>query len=74
MWNKTWDLRVSSLFDSFTKQAQTVISSHVFITPKIFQYKPYPYQINVWSLVIILYYMRTLKVPFLGRSLEEITK
>ena len=42
------------------------------MAPELVKHKPYDYKIDVWAVGVIMYYLSSLKLPFLGENLSKL--
>lgn len=64
------DLGISKVLDGTMDFAQTCIGTPYYMSPEIFQNKPYSYKSDVWALGCVLYEMTTLNHAFDANSLN----
>ena len=69
---KLGDLNVSKIAKLGIAQTQT--GTPYYISPEIWEEKPYDYKCDIWSVGCIIYEMCTLHPPFRGTSLSELYK
>ena len=69
---KLGDLNVSKIAKLGIAQTQT--GTPYYISPEIWEEKPYDYKCDIWSVGCIIYEMCTLHPPFRGTSLHELYK
>ena len=69
---KLGDLNVSKIAKLGIAQTQT--GTPYYISPEIWEEKPYDYKCDIWSVGCIIYEMCTLRPPFRGTSLSELYK
>ena len=67
---KLGDLNVSKIAKMGIAQTQT--GTPYYISPEIWEEKPYDYKCDIWSVGCIIYEMCTLRPPFRGTSLKEL--
>ena len=67
---KLGDLNVSKIAKLGIAQTQT--GTPYYISPEIWEEKPYDYKCDIWSVGCIIYEMCTLRPPFRGTSLKEL--
>ena len=48
------------------------VGTPLFLAPELVKHKPYDYKIDIWAVGIIMYYLSTLKLPFLGENLSKL--
>lgn len=66
------DLGISKVLDGTKDFAQTMIGTPYYMSPEIFDNKPYSYKSDVWALGCVLYELTTLNKPFDGKSLHSL--
>ncbi len=54
--------------------AQTQIGTPYYLAPEIWENKSYDYKCDIFSLGIVTYEMIALKLPFNGKSIQELSK
>ncbi len=64
------DLGISKVLDGTMDFAQTCIGTPYYMSPEIFQNKPYSYKSDVWALGCVLYEMTTLNHAFDANSIN----
>ena len=69
---KLGDLNVSKIAKLGIAQTQT--GTPYYISPEVWEEKPYDYKCDIWSVGCIIYEMCTLRPPFRGTSLKELYK
>ena len=67
---KLGDLNVSKIAKLGIAQTQT--GTPYYISPEVWEEKPYDYKCDIWSVGCIIYEMCTLRPPFRGTSLKEL--
>ena len=67
---KLGDLNVSKIAKLGIAQTQT--GTPYYISPEVWEEKPYDYKCDIWSVGCIIYEMCTLRPPFRGTSLTEL--
>mmetsp|Transcript_4072 Transcript_4072/g.6301 ORF Transcript_4072/g.6301 Transcript_4072/m.6301 type:complete len:714 (+) Transcript_4072:125-2266(+) len=67
---KLGDFGVSRVLDGTMDMAKTVIGTPYYMSPELFQNKPYSYKSDVWALGCVLYEMTTLKHAFDARDMN----
>ena len=67
---KIGDLNVSKL--SKKNYARTKAGTPIYISPEIWDEKPYDYKCDIWSLGCIIYELCTLFPPFIGSDINEL--
>ena len=48
------------------------VGTPLFLAPELVKHKSYDYKIDVWAIGIIMYYLSSLKLPFLGENLSKL--
>ena len=71
---KLGDFGVSSVLNSHRSRAKTMCGTPHYIAPEIFSGETYKYEADIWSLGVLLYELCCLKLPFNGRSPQEIAR
>lgn len=76
---KIGDLGVSRIVTSNDYEKNTVsikndarVGTPLFLAPELVKQKPYDFKIDIWAVGIIMYYLSTLKLPFLGENLSKL--
>ena len=68
------DLGISKVLEGTMDFAQTCIGTPYYMSPEIFQNKPYSYKSDVWALGCVLYEMTTLSHAFDEKSLNGLAQ
>ena len=68
------DLGISKVLEGTMDFAQTCIGTPYYMSPEIFQNKPYSYKSDVWALGCVLYEMTTLNHAFDEKSLNGLAQ
>jgi serine/threonine protein kinase len=68
------DLGISKVLEGTMDFAQTCIGTPYYMSPEIFQNKPYSYKSDVWALGCVLYEMTTLNHAFDANSLNGLAQ
>lgn len=74
-WNyrvKIADFGVSKIFPSTDHNTPLTDGTPLYMAPELFHNYPYNYKSDVWSLGVIFYELATLKLPFVGRDINEL--
>lgn len=71
---KLGDFGASKVLEATNAQARTRTGTHEYMSPEIFQLKPYGSACDVWSLGVVLYQMLALDLPFPEPGLHELLK
>ncbi|KAA6377657.1 MAG: putative G2-specific protein kinase nimA [Streblomastix strix] len=71
---KVGDLGVAKLLTNSEPLARTSIGTPYYISPEIWNHKPYGPKSDVWSLGCVLYELCTLQRPFEGFSMSALSK
>lgn len=58
------DFGVCKVMESKQDLARTMTGTPYYLSPEVFQNKPYSFKSDIWAIGCILYEMATLKVPF----------
>ncbi len=70
---KLADLNISKITQS-DNLAKTKIGTPYYMSPEIWNNRPYNYQCDIWALGCLVYELACFKVPFTGKSIEELEK
>ena len=70
---KLGDFGIAKCLDTTLSQAKTFIGTPYYLSPEIVQNKPYSFKSDVWSIGVLLYEMCTLKMPFDGNSIADLS-
>ena len=68
------DLGISKVLDGTVDLAKTCIGTPYYMSPEIFQNKPYGYKADIWALGCVLYEMTTLNHAFDANSLNGLAQ
>ena len=71
---KLGDFGISKILEGSKARASTVIGTPFYISPEMVKGEKYDEKTDLWSLGVLLYEMCALKYPFIGKSVEELTK
>lgn len=69
---KIADFGVSKIFPGTDHHAALTDGTPLYMAPELFHNYPYNYKSDVWSLGVIFYELATLKLPFVGRDINEL--
>lgn len=67
------DFGVCKVMDSKQDLARTMTGTPYYLSPEVFQLKPYSFKSDIWALGCIFYEMATLKVPFDAQDLRSLS-
>ena len=71
---KLGDFGISKILEGSKSRASTTIGTPFYISPEMVKGEKYNEKTDLWSLGVLLYEMCALKYPFIGKSIEELTK
>ena len=71
---KIADFGVSKIFPTTDHNTPLTDGTPLYMAPELFHNFPYNYKSDVWSLGVIFYELATLRLPFVGKDLEELYK
>ena len=61
---KLGDFGIAKIMDSTTEYAKTCIGTPYYLSPEVWENKPYTAKSDIWALGCVLYELATLKHPF----------
>ena len=70
---KLGDFGIAKRFQNTMDKAKTMVGTPYYLSPEIFENKPYDSKSDIWSLGILLYEMMALKMPFIANSLPMLS-
>ncbi|OMJ88256.1 hypothetical protein SteCoe_9841 [Stentor coeruleus] len=70
---KLGDFGISKVLTSTMDKARTMIGTPYYLSPEIVEGRPYSFKSDVWSLGVLLYELCTLKPPFDGNSIRQLS-
>lgn len=56
------------------RMARTCVGTPIYMSPQVLKQKPYTSKSDVWSLGVMYYELLFEKVPYIGKSEDEIFK
>ena len=65
---KLGDFGIAKGFQNTIDKAKTFVGTPYYLSPEIFENKPYDSKSDIWSLGVLLYEMMTFKMPFSASS------
>lgn len=69
---KIADLGISKNLGNTVEMARTCCGTPLFMAPEIIQMNRYDYKCDIWALGVILYLMKTFKLPYDDESSEKL--
>ncbi len=70
---KLGDFGIAKCLDTTLQQAKTFIGTPYYLSPEMVQNLPYSFKSDVWSMGVLLYEMCSLKMPFDGLSIADLS-
>lgn len=70
---KLGDFGISKVLTSTIDKARTMVGTPYYLSPEIVEGRPYSFKSDVWSLGVLLYELCTLKPPFDGISIRQLS-
>eukprot|EP01044_Picomonas_judraskeda_P009936 COSAG03_NODE_1247_length_4481_cov_10.407255_4_plen_332_part_00 len=71
---KLGDFGISKVLEATCEMAKTRVGTPYYLSPEICLGKRYDHKSDVWSLGVLLYELTTLRYPFTGKSMGELTR
>ena len=71
---KLGDFGVSKVLDGTAMLAQTTIGTPYYLSPEIFEDKPYGHKSDMWALGVVLYEVLTLRLPFEAKHMPGLMR
>ena len=70
---KLGDFGIAKGLQNTMDKAKTMVGTPYYLSPEIFENKPYDSKSDIWSLGVLLYEMMALKMPFYASSLPMLS-
>jgi NIMA (never in mitosis gene a)-related kinase 1/4/5 len=70
---KLGDFGISKVLSNTVEKARTMVGTPYYLSPEIVENRPYSFKSDVWSLGVLLYELCTLKPPFDGTSIRQLS-
>ncbi|XP_071083375.1 uncharacterized protein [Haliotis cracherodii] len=71
---KIGDLGIAKQLDFTLAQADTFLGTPLYMSPEIFQFQPYSYKADIWSMGCCVYEMMTLRFAFESPSQQKMVQ
>lgn len=71
---KVGDFGISKVLEATCEMARTKVGTPYYLSPEICLGKRYDHKSDVWSLGVLLYELTTLRYPFTGTSMGELSR
>ena len=71
---KVGDFGISKVLEATCEMARTKVGTPYYLSPEICLGRRYDHKSDVWSLGVLLYELTTLRHPFTGTSMGELTR
>ncbi|XP_046577023.1 serine/threonine-protein kinase 26-like [Haliotis rubra] len=71
---KIGDLGIAKQLDFTLAQADTFLGTPLYMSPEIFQFQPYSYKADIWSMGCCVYEMMTLRLAFESPSQQKMVQ
>ncbi|CAC5395201.1 NEK1_4_5 [Mytilus coruscus] len=69
---KLGDLGIAKVLDRRNSKAVTMCGTPSYMSPEIFQFKPYDTKSDIWALGVVVYEMTTLEKPFDAMFMQQL--
>jgi NIMA (never in mitosis gene a)-related kinase len=70
---KLGDFGISKVLTNTIDKARTMVGTPYYLSPEIVEGRPYSFKSDVWSLGVLLYELCTLRPPFDGTSIRQLS-
>lgn len=71
---KVGDFGISKVLEATCEMARTKVGTPYYLSPEICLGRRYDHKSDIWSLGVLLYELTTLRYPFTGTSMGELTR
>ena len=71
---KIGDFGISKVMENTMQMAKTKVGTPYYLSPEICKGKLYDHKSDIWSLGVVLYELTTLKHPFTGNSMGDLSR
>lgn len=71
---KIGDFGISKVLEATCEMARTKVGTPYYLSPEICLGRRYDHKSDIWSLGVLLYELTTLRYPFTGSSMGELTR
>jgi NIMA (never in mitosis gene a)-related kinase len=69
---KLGDFGISKVLEKTLDQAETMVGTPYYMSPEMYENKPYTHKSDIWALGCILYELCTLKRAFEGSNIMSL--